>query len=143
MDENIAQLMAQVSRLMRRDFDLKARTIGVTRSQWQVLVLVGQHDGINQSGLADMLKVEPITLGRMIDRLQSAGLVERHINPTDRRAWHLHLSEKAIGLLAQFRPMADEMLQIAQANLSNEQRDQLFVVLRQMRANLSDRLSDG
>lgn len=137
MDENIAQLMAQVARLMRRAFDEKARTIGVTRPQWQVLTLLGLNEGINQGGLADLLDVEPITLGRMIDRLQDASLVERRPDPSDRRAWRLYMTEKARGLLEQMRPMAYEMVEIAQEGLSEEQKASLKQTMLLMRANLS------
>ncbi|MFM6933046.1 MAG: MarR family winged helix-turn-helix transcriptional regulator, partial [Novosphingobium sp.] len=94
-DENIAMLMAQVSRLMRRTFDEKARLLGMTRPQWQVVSILSVNEGINQGGLAELLEVEPITLGRMVDRLQDAALVERRPDPSDRRAWRLFLTDKA------------------------------------------------
>ena len=137
MNENIATLMAQVSRLMRRAFDEKARSIGATRPQWQVLALLSTNEGINQGGLAEILEVEPITLGRMIDRLQDAELVERRADPADRRAWRLFLTGKAQLLLKQLRPLADEMLEAALDGVSADQRDQLAETMRRMRANLT------
>ncbi|MET0588059.1 MAG: MarR family transcriptional regulator, partial [Novosphingobium sp.] len=77
MDDNIGTMLAQVARLLRRRFDERARGIGVTRPQWQVLTLLKRNEGINQGGLAEILEVEPITLGRMMDRLQDAELVVR------------------------------------------------------------------
>ncbi|MEO7383655.1 MAG: MarR family transcriptional regulator [Novosphingobium sp.] len=142
MNENIATLMAQVSRLMRRAFDEKARSIAVTRPQWQVLVLLSTKEGINQGGLAEILEVEPITLGRMVDRLQDAELVERRPDPTDRRAWRLFLTDKAQGLLKQLRPLADEMLEAALEGVSAEQRDNLANTLRRMGANLTRKSAD-
>ena len=100
MEETIGTVLAQVSRLLRRSFDERARGIGVTRPQWQVLSLLTFHAGINQGGLAEILEVEPITLGRMIDRLQDAQLVERRPDPADRRAWRLFLTEKGQSLLS-------------------------------------------
>ena len=137
MDENVAQLMAQVARLMRRAFDEKARTIGMTRPQWQVISLLAMNEGINQGGLAEMLEVEPITLGRMIDRLQEGNFVERRPDPADRRAWRLHLTDKARGLLELLRPMALETAETAQEGLNAEQRELLVRTLVQMRNNLS------
>lgn len=130
-------LMAQVSRLMRRAFDEKARSIGVTRPQWQVLTLLAANEGINQGGLAELLEVEPITLGRMIDRLQDASMVERRPDPADRRAWRLYITEKARDLLTQLRPLAAEMIEAALDGVSQTNRDQIADVMRQMRANLS------
>ncbi len=137
MTENIATLMAQVSRLMRRAFDEKARSIGVTRPQWQVLVLLRTNEGINQGGLAELLEVEPITLGRMVDRLQDAQLVERRPDPADRRAWRLFLSAKAQELLQQLRPLAEEMLEAALDGVAPDQRDNLAETMRKMQSNLT------
>lgn len=141
MDENIGAMLAQVSRLLRRSFDARARGIGVTRPQWQVLTLLSFHAGINQGGLAELLEVEPITLGRMIDRLQDAGLVERRADPADRRAWRLFLTEKGQMLLDQLRPFAHETYEIALEGVGEEERAALLATLGRMRANLSRRQS--
>ena len=137
MDENIGTLLAQVSRLLRRSFDERARGIGVTRPQWQVLSLLKIHAGSNQGALAEMLEVEPITLGRMIDRLQEAELVERRADPADRRAWRIFLTEKGEGLLDKLRPFGRETLSQALEGVSEADRDQFMATLARVRTNLS------
>lgn len=139
MDDNVGSMLSQVSRLIRRSFDARARQIGVTRPQWQVLTLLERHPGINQGGLAEILEVEPITLGRMIDRLQDAQMVERRPDPADRRAWRLHLTPKGGQLVAQLRPLADETFALALDGVSAPDRETLMAVLHVMRANLSRR----
>jgi DNA-binding MarR family transcriptional regulator len=111
----------------------------VTRPQWQVLSLLSRHEGINQGGLAELLEVEPITLGRMIDRLQEAGLVERRPDPADRRAWRLHVTPKGNELMDQLRPLAFETIEIALDGVSEAQRDALMATLDRMRGNLTRR----
>ena len=137
MDENVAMLMAQVSRLMRRAFDEKARLLGMTRPQWQVISILSVNEGINQGGLAELLEVEPITLGRMVDRLQDAALVERRPDPADRRAWRLFLTDKAQEQLVQLRPLALDTIDAAQQGLSQAERDGLIAAMRVMRSNLT------
>ena len=137
MDENIGTLLAQVSRLLRRTFDERARGIGVTRPQWQVLSLLMLHAGSNQGALAEMLEVEPITLGRMIDRLQEAGLVERRADPTDRRAWRIFLTDKGNGLLDKLRPFGRETLNAALEGVSEADRTQFMATLARVHTNLS------
>lgn len=139
MEENAAALMADVSRLMRRTFDARARTIGVTRPQWQVLTVLRRNEGINQGGLADILEVEPITVCRMVDRLQEADLVERRPDPTDRRSWRLFLTEKAHGLLQTLRPLAEAMLEEALDGVSEADRKVLRATLERIRQNLAQR----
>ena len=135
--ENVGTLVSDVARLLRRAFDERARDLGMTRPQWQVLSLLSRHQGINQGGLADLREVEPITLCRMIDRLQEAGLVERRRDPADRRAWRLFLSDKAYALLDELRPVADEMLEATLEGLTEEERGILVGALDRMRQNLS------
>ena len=137
MDENIGTLLAQVSRLLRRSFDERARGIGVTRPHWQVLSLLLIHAGSNQGALAEMLEVEPITLGRMIDRLQEAELVERRADPADRRAWRIFLTEKGEGLLDKLRPFGRDTLGTALEGVSEADRDQFMATLLRVRSNLS------
>lgn len=139
MEDNIGTLLAQVSRLMRRAFDVRARQIGVTRPQWQVLSLLSRHAGINQGGLADILEVEPITLGRMIDRLQESQMVERRPDPADRRAWRLHLTPKGEEQIERLKPFANETVELTLEGLSPADRDQLMAMLDRMRGNLSRR----
>lgn len=139
MEDNIGTMLAQVARLMRRNFDERARSIGVTRPQWQVLSSLARHEGINQGGLAEILEVEPITLGRMIDRLQEAGVAERRADPADRRAWRLFLTDKGNQLIDQLRPLARETLEIALDGLDGAQREEMMTALERMRGNLSRR----
>ncbi len=143
MEDNIGTMIAQVARLMRRSFDERARSIGVTRPQWQVLSLLSGHEGINQGGLAEILEVEPITLGRMIDRLQDAALVERRPDPSDRRAWRLFTTAKGRELMDVIRPLAFETFETALDGVDAAQRDQLMAMLDRMRGNLSRKPQAG
>ncbi|WP_447410849.1 MarR family transcriptional regulator, partial [Clostridium perfringens] len=79
--------------------------------------------GINQGGLADLLEVEPITLCRMIDRLEEAGLVERRRDPADRRAWQIFLTERARPLLEELGHLAEAMLDSALQGVSPAEYD--------------------
>jgi DNA-binding MarR family transcriptional regulator len=139
MDESLGTMISDVARLMRRTFDERARGIGVTRPQWRVLTMLKRHEGINQGGLAELLEVEPITLCRMIDRLQEASLVERRADPSDRRAWRLFMTEKAHDLLDELRPMAIDMFDNAQTGLDAAERARLIQMLSRVRTNLSRR----
>src|SRR5258708_35255444 len=78
-------LLHDVARLLRGRFEQNARGSGLTRSQWQVLAYLAKNEGINQSGLADLLEIEPITLCRIVDKLQARGVGERPPGPSDRR----------------------------------------------------------
>lgn len=137
MSDSLGFLISDVSRLMRRRFDERARLIGVTRAQWRTLTTLARREGINQGGLADLLEVEPITLCRMIDRLEEAGLVERRRDPADRRAWLIFLTPKAHPLIHQLRGLADGMIEDALNGLDDARRTALMETLGVIRTNLN------
>ena len=137
MSDSLGFLISDVSRLMRRRFDERARLMGVTRTQWRALTTLKRHEGINQGGMADLLEVEPITLSRMIDRLEEANLVERRPDPADRRAWQIFLTPKALPILDQLRVLAEGMIEAALFGLDAAQRDQLMASLATIRTNLN------
>jgi DNA-binding MarR family transcriptional regulator len=142
-DDNLAAMLADTARLMRRSFDARAKQIGVTRPQWRVLSVLRRFEGVNQGGLAELLEVEPITVCRMVDRLQDAQLVERRPDPADRRSWLLFLTPKAQELLGQLRPLAEEMLDEALEGIGDEDRIILTKSLDQMRRNLARKSVQG
>ncbi len=137
--ESLAFLVGDTSRLLRRRFDARARSLGVSRAQWQVLFALSRNEGVNQTGLADYLEVETITLCRMVDRLAEAGLVERRADPADRRAWRLHLTAAAHPLLDRLKALGDEVVAEGVAGIDAADLDRLVAALTAMRANLSGR----
>jgi DNA-binding MarR family transcriptional regulator len=132
-------LLADASRLVRRDFDRRARKIGLTRAQWQVLLNVFFFEGIRQGALADRLEIEPITLARHVDRLEKAGLVERRSDPADRRVRTLYLRPEALPLLKRIRALALETREVALAGIPARERDMLVELLARIRGNLCEK----
>ncbi len=137
MSDDLGFLIGDTSRLLRRSFDERARSKRVTRPQWRVLGLLKRFDGSTQVALADMLDVEPITMGRMIDRLQEAGLIERRPDPADRRAWRVHLTVAGQSKITELAPLALEMFEEALVGLSQKQQSELEDMLNIIRANLT------
>src|SRR5690606_14818390 len=130
-------LLADVSRLMRRRFDARAREIGLTRAQWRVLTQLRRREGINQTALAEIMEIEPISLGRHIDRLVDKDFVERRPDPRDRRAWRLHLKPEV-------QPVLDRLRAISTANRKEElqgipaaESDALIDTLLKIKGNLT------
>jgi DNA-binding MarR family transcriptional regulator len=132
-------LLADASRLVRRDFDRRARKIGLTRAQWQVLLNVFFEEGIRQGVLADRLEIEPITLVRLVDRLEKSGLVERRSDPSDRRVRTLHLTPDALPLLKRIRALALETREVALAGIPARERVMLVELLARIRGNLCEK----
>ena len=138
-EQSIGFLISDTARLMRRRFDQRARHLGLTRAQWQVLAHLQRNEGINQIGLADLLDIEAITLCRTIDRMEEGGWVERRADPNDRRARLLFLTERARPFIADMRAIAEEIYGEALAGLPADTRKTLTEILTAMRTNLSAR----
>ena len=136
MQNNIAFLTSDVSRLLRKRFDVVSRRFGVTGPQWRMLAALRRTPGINQGALAQWLDVEAITAGRMIDRLEKSGMVERRADPNDRRAWRLFLTDEATPLLDELFGCATEVFDEALQGFAAGERDLLLALLERVRANL-------
>jgi MarR family transcriptional regulator for hemolysin len=93
--------------------------------------------GHQSKGTAELLEIEPITLGRIVDKLETLGLVERHPHPTDRRTWLLHLVEAARPKLEEIRELGDVIRGEALAGVSEGDGQRLLQTLQAMKANLT------
>src|ERR1700722_2623263 len=102
-DHDLQIQLHDVARMLRTRFDRWARTYGLTRAQGGILARLSRQPGLSQIELAAICEVEPITVGRLVDRLEARGFLERRPDSADRRIRRLHL-------LAAARPIIDEIL---------------------------------
>lgn len=135
---SLPYLLSDSSRLLRRAFDARVRALGMTSPQARLLMVLHVTEGENQGFYAEQLEVEPISLTRMIDRMEEAGLLERRRDPADRRAWLLFLTDRSRQLIDQVRDcltgLEDEML----TGLDATQREALAGMLETIRVNFSN-----
>jgi MarR family transcriptional regulator, transcriptional regulator for hemolysin len=132
-----------VARLLRTYSDHRARELGTTRAQWAVLSRLYRCEGAKQSELAEMLDLAPITLGRLIDKLTAAGLVERRDDATDRRANRLYLTEKAAPALKELGALAEDVMGRALAGVDETTIRVMHDGLKIIKANLKNELIAG
>jgi MarR family transcriptional regulator for hemolysin len=136
---NIGFLVADNSRLARWHFDRQVREIGVTGPQARLLLLLNRFPAENQNFYAEQLEVEPITLCRMVDRLEDAGLVERKPCPDDRRARRLHLTAKSRQTRQKLQAKVDALVDGMLEGLSPAEREDFMRMLSTISANLAAR----
>jgi len=129
-------LIADVASLIRREADRRARLHGMTRAQWKILFTVERTPGLTQRQIAEMLEVEPITVGRLVDRLEARGLVERRPDSSDRRMWRLHFLEAARPVLAALDVQRDEIRALTTHGIAPEALEALAKMLRTMKTNI-------
>src|SRR5512132_455955 len=135
--EDLPFEIAETAHALRKAFDRRASTLGVTRAQWKVLFRVSRTPRLRQVELADMLDVEPITLCRIVDRLEEAELVERQRDPEDRRAWRLQVTDKAKPLVERLKSLGSELVDEAFADIDRLELDQVRGVLARVREKVA------
>ena len=136
---HIGFLLADNSRLARWAFDQQVRAAGVTGPQARLLLTLHRMPGENQGYYAERLEVEPITLCRMVDRLEEAGFVERRRDPNDRRAWQLHLTAKSSGIVEKLQREVDALVDDMLDGVSEADREEFRRLLNVVGTNLSQR----
>lgn len=139
--ETLGMLLHDGSRLMRRRFETNAARFGLSSAQWRLLVRVFKEEGVTQARLAELLEVEPISVSRLIDRMEEGGWIERRAHPTDRRVRSIFLSDKSRAIFSDMRAMAEQVFDGALKGLDAGQRKALFHALRTITSNLSEQIS--
>jgi len=137
LDRDPLILLNDVARLMRTRFDQHARAHGMTRAQWIILARLSRQPGLSQNEMAAICEVEPITVGRLIDRLELRGLVERRADPADRRIRRLHLLPAAQPVLDEISRYREELSELILSGTTPEERDRLVETLLQIKNNLT------
>jgi DNA-binding MarR family transcriptional regulator len=119
------------------DADKRARLHGMTRAQWAILIWLERQPGISQKELSEILEVEPITVARLIDRLEARGMVERRPDPRDRRIWRLHLLEPAYDVLREIDDQRAHMTRVVTAGIDESSIEIMIEALLRMKATLT------
>ena len=135
-EDFIGAVIADVARLLRTAFDRRVRTLGITRAQWLVLTRLHRHPGVSQSELADLMEVERASAGRMIDRLEANGWVERRAQNGDRRVKRVYLTPEAERVHRRIWRVAEATVDAALADLSVREGAQLRALLGRVKKNL-------
>lgn len=143
-DRDLLIILHDVARTLRTKFDQKARaTHAMTRAQWVILSRLERQPGMSQNEMAAVCEVEPITVARLIDRLEARGLVERRADPTDRRIKRLHLLPAARPILETINDARESMNARITAGLDEKTRNTLIDALLVLKENLANEALTG
>lgn len=130
-------LINDLARLLRTRADARARAFGMTRAQWMILVRLEANPGMTQNELAALIEVEPITIARLVDRLETRGFVQRRADPSDRRIWRLHLSSAAVPMLKEIAKVRRELTENLITGLPAKELECAINCLLKMKDNLA------
>src|SRR5689334_8700200 len=133
---NCGFLLKEVTRRYVNRFEVRAREISLNLAQAKALVRLEKNEGVSQARLAELAEVDPMTMVRILDRMEAEGLLERRPDPADRRARCLYLTAKARPILSEIWRLSDEIRAELFAGVSKAERDQFMAVLERLYNNI-------
>ena len=137
LDSDLLIVLSDVARHMRTYSDQVARKHGMTRAQWIILSRLERQPNLSQSELSVLAEVTPITVARLVDRLEAQGLVERCSDPDDRRIWRLRLTPAAEPVLAEIKQFRARLYRVMTEGIDAAELDAMASALLQMKENVS------
>jgi MarR family transcriptional regulator, transcriptional regulator for hemolysin len=143
LENDLLILIYDLARQMRTRVDREAAKFGMTRAQWVILARLERQPGLSQNELAAVAEVAPITIGRLVDRLEEQGLVKRCPDPKDRRIWRLSLTPKADPFLKLVQQYRADLRALMTRNIDKNALDAMAKNLRTMKENLNSALNGG
>ena len=143
LEDDFLVLLYDVARQMRTVTDQMAREHGTTRAQFIILARLEHQPGMSQNELAAIAGGAPITVARLVDRLEAQGLVERCTDPKDRRIWRLQLTRAAAPVLRDIKRYRAEVRALMTKGVNPAVLKAMVVGLRKMKENLSSSLAEA
>ncbi|MHB8744478.1 MAG: MarR family winged helix-turn-helix transcriptional regulator [Sulfuricaulis sp.] len=134
---NFGFLLKEVSRRYVLRFEQRAHEMSLTLPPCKVLAYLERHEGISQAKLADLTSIEPMAMVRILDHMEADGLVERRLDPVDRRARRLYLTPKSKPALNEIWRLSALTRSETFSGIGQSERDVFLDVLERLHSNLS------
>jgi len=134
---NFGFLLKDVSRKYSLRFEQLAQAMSLTHSNCKVLAYLERNEGVCQSRLAELTDIDPMTMVRILDRMEADGLLERTPDPEDRRARCLYLTPKSKPVLDEIWHIADQVIEEMFTGASKSEREVFIKMLGRINHNFS------
>ena len=129
--------LSEAARLYVRSFERRSRNLALDFAQCRALLVLAENEGVTQRRLSELTAIASPWLVRILDRLETMGLAQRHPHLADRRARSLALCADARAVLPLLRNVLGESLREAFRGLSTGETTILVKALDRVIANLS------
>jgi MarR family transcriptional regulator, transcriptional regulator for hemolysin len=133
---NFGFLLKDVTRLYTRRFEERAHGLALTLAQCKALHVLARNQGVSQKRLAELTEVDPMTLVRILDRMEADGWVERRPDPEDRRARSLYVTETATPIVDRIGEIAAQTRAEVLYGCTDAERTLLVELLERVHRNL-------
>lgn len=140
---SLGPLLHDAARLIRRRFEQHTADMGLSSAQWRLLIHVLKEERVTQARLAERLEIEPISVSRLVDRMEQSGWVAREADPQDRRVRHIVATQAALDIKESLYQSASDVYAEALAGIPADERAKLLENLTTLINNLSDAVASG
>jgi DNA-binding MarR family transcriptional regulator len=135
---SVGFLISQLGFFSSQRFSAALATVGIGPKEFLLLRFVDASAGQSQQALAQRLGVPPSRMVALVDDLEERGLVERRLDPDDRRVRGLHLTKRGEDTLERAAAVAIEYETKLCASLDEGERDQLIDLLQKLQQGETD-----
>jgi len=135
--DELGILIHDTGRLMRKNFEQRGQAYGLSSAQWRLLMRVVREQNPTQARLAELMEIEPISVSRLIDRMEQGGWVKRCAHESDRRVNRVVPTDKSLAAYSKIKAVAGDVFEDALQGVDEEQRRALMSALVTMITNLS------
>ncbi len=133
----LAYLLHDASRAVRSRFETHTAEIGLTSSQWRLMSILMREGPLPQARIAELMEIEPISVSRLVDRMEQGNWVERAPSPNDRRVRLVAPTEKAQSTFTDARNAADKVYAESMTGMPEGTYEQLTDILETLINNLN------
>lgn len=135
LDDSVGYLINIVAGKLKNELNRRLTSFDITPEQWAVLNRLWEKDGITQKDLAERTFKDQPNIGRILDKLEKKGLIRRCPDTEDLRVLIVSLTQEGQEVKKDLIPLAAEVLDLVQKDISEEERKVLVTVLKRILRN--------
>lgn len=136
LDSYLPYLLNRAGSRIATAFSEEVRPLGATLQIWRVLAALRERDGRRMGDLSETTSIEVSTLTRLVDGMESKGLVARRRGDADARAVLLHATPAGRRLTHRLVPIAERYETVALQGFDAREAEMLKALLRRLFANM-------
>lgn len=135
-DRSIGYQVRETHRLVQKALQARIEAEGATLGMWYFLRVLWDEDGLTQRELSQRVGTMEPTTQSAIQSMEASGFVRRERNTADKRKINVFLTEAGRALEARLLPAGIEVVDVANAGLSEREKDLLLGLLADVQRNL-------
>lgn len=136
LNEEIAESMFTLSRLMKEEMTFDSETAQLTILQLQAMIFIKRNEAVTMTEVANHFNISLPTATSLSNKLVAAKLITRKSSNRDRRVVTLILTLKGKDLLLQAMKYRNAKLQTMLSYMSLEEKEQLLTIIKNLIRNI-------